>query len=132
MPFSCLEIFVFLAIISLLSAVVIVDVMGSSCQGCPRPKADLRAIGNALDVFKIDTGHYPERLDSLWVRPTDVRSWRGPYLKEYPPVDPWGAEYLYVRAGERNFEVFSFGADGRPGGVEEDADLSSRTINAAE
>jgi general secretion pathway protein G len=95
-----------------------------------RTAADMRAIGDALDLFRVDCGDYPASLDALWVRPANARKWGPePYLKEYPPKDPWGNEYQYRYEAGARFEIVSFGADGAPGGVEETQDLSSSTIN---
>jgi general secretion pathway protein G len=94
-----------------------------------RARADMRSIGQALDLYKIDTGEYPEQLKSLWERPVDVRCWNGPYLQEYPPRDPWGGDYGYVRSSPTFYEILSDGADGARGCSCADADHSSHTIN---
>jgi general secretion pathway protein G len=131
-PYCAVELLVVTAIIGLLAAVVTVNVMG---QGhgprVQRPAADMKAIRAALELYKVDCGRYPDRLDALWIRPPGLPRWGPePYLKEYPPKDPWGNEYQYVPPyGVRRFEIVSFGADGAPGGQDECSDLSSRTIN---
>ncbi len=95
-----------------------------------RIQADMKAIGDALDLFKVDLGYYPDRLDALWQRPADAKRW-GPeaYLKEYPPKDPWGNPYVFRYEGGKRFEIVSLGADGTPGCTCVGCDLSSRTIN---
>jgi general secretion pathway protein G len=55
-------------------------------------------------------------------------NWRGPYLRKAVPLDPWGATYVYLAPGEANpngYDLLSLGADGRPGGSGEDADITS-------
>jgi len=125
-----IELVVVVAIVGLLAAVVAVNVMGQGCSRSPYRtiRRDMQAIGDALDLYKVDYGHYPDRLDALWEQPAGQRRWGPePYLKEYPPKDPWGNEYQYVPpVGDRTFELLSYGADGAPGGVEETGDLSSR------
>ncbi len=126
-----MELLTVVAIVGLLAAVVTVNVMG---QGhgprVQRPAADMKAIRDALELYKVDCGRYPDRLDALWIRPPGLPRWGPePYLKEYPPKDPWGNEYVYGYEGEGRFEIVSYGADGAPGGQDETADLSSRTIH---
>jgi type II secretion system protein G len=97
-----------------------------------RTKADMRALGDALRLLKLDCGDYPRELSALWERPTDAVRWNGPYLAEPSPRDPWGNEYVYSYFSPTQWVVLSFGADGKPGGDDEDADLSSRTIDDRE
>lgn len=95
-----------------------------------RMRGDLKAIGDALDLFKVDCRRYPEQLHELWLRPPDVNRWGpAPYLHEYPPRDPWGNEYLLRSQPGARPELFSLGEDGRIGCSCVDQDHSSRTIN---
>lgn len=94
-----------------------------------RTRADMRSIGNALDLYQVDCGRYPDSFTSLWLRPAAASRWKGPYLKEYPPKDPWGNDYQYVRDADGSYEVSSHGADGARGCACPDADLSSRTTD---
>jgi general secretion pathway protein G len=88
----------------------------------------MSAIESAAGLFKLDTGRYPQTLQDLWVRPSNVRRWGpDPYVTKRPPRDPWGNEYIYQRIG-RQIELISYGADSAPGGSDEDADLSSTTL----
>lgn len=131
--FTLVELMVVVAIIGLLAAVVTVNVMGQGHTArVERCRADMRSIGNALDLYKIDVGVYPQQLNALWERPAQARKWSGPYLKEYPPKDPWQNDYIYNFSGGSQYEIISYGAMGAPGGTDEEADLSSRTINNAE
>jgi general secretion pathway protein G len=129
---SVLSIVGVLGVVGLVAAVVVVNLSDRSGCGprCRVPK-DMKYISDALDLYRVDCGEYPDRLDALWERPA---GWRGkypyiPYLKEYPPKDPWGNPYVYRYEGGRRFEILSLGADGRPGCSCMDCDLSSRTIN---
>lgn len=132
--FTLVELMVVVAIIGLLAAVVTVNVMGQGHKArVQRVAADMKAIGDALDLFKVDCGYYPQQLQDLWERPANARKWGPePYLKEYPPKDPWGNEYTYNYQSGSRFEIISYGADGAPGGQDETSDLSSRTINNAD
>jgi general secretion pathway protein G len=74
-------------------------------------------------------GHYPSNeqgLEALFSRPENESKWQGPYLKKKPPVDPWGNKYIYKSPGEHGeYDLLSYGRDGKPGGTEEDADITN-------
>ena len=53
-----------------------------------------------------------------------VNGWQGPYLQKDVPNDPWGRAYVYKIPGEKSeFDLITLGADGKSGGVDENADL---------
>jgi general secretion pathway protein G len=131
--FTLVELMVVVAIIGLLATVVTVSVI-SQKEGADRVRvqADMKVIGDALDLFKLNLGYYPNSLEELNTRPSrNGNKWRGPYLKEFPPRDPWGNVYEYTAGSGRagDYEITSYGGDGAPGGVESAEDLSSKTIN---
>jgi len=82
----------------------------------------------ALDAFEVDTGFYPQGsagLNALVDQPSNAQNWKGPYLKQGIPNDPWGNPYQYVYPGKVNasgFDIISMGPDGRAGG---DDDVTS-------
>lgn len=90
-------------------------------------RAQINAVRKALDVYRLDTGHYPTQesgLSVLSVAPANEAKWQGPYLEKELPVDPWGHPYVYRIPGEKNdHDVFSYGKDGQPGGADENADI---------
>ena len=93
-------------------------------------KLQIESFGSALDLFYLDTGHYPttsESLNALVQRPTGVEIWNGPYLKGgRVPLDPWGNPYQYRSPGEHApYEIMSYGSDGREGGTGSAADISN-------
>ena len=59
--------------------------------------------------------------------PSGVTNWEGPYLKKDVPLDPWGHPYVYGQPGthQNDFDLLSYGRDGKPGGTGEDADLTN-------
>jgi general secretion pathway protein G len=81
----------------------------------------------------MDNARFPtseQGLDALITPPPDVRNYQtGGYLRERRiPVDPWGNPYQYESPGQHNdhsFDLWSFGADGVPGGDENDADIGN-------
>lgn len=68
----------------------------------------------ALAMFHEDTKTYPPSLQGLRVAPEGVRGWRGPYLPQEIPTDPWGTPYVYSFDGE--VRIVSLGSDRQPGG----------------
>ena len=130
--FSLVELMVVIAIIGLLATVVTVNVIAQAEKAkFVRVKADMDSIKKALKLFRLDMGRYPNSLDELVNSPGGrSRKWTGPYLDELP-VDPWENHYEFQAGSGRanDFEITSYGADGAPGGVEVNEDLSSKTIN---
>ena len=85
----------------------------------------LRAIGDALNQQRLDTFKYPDSLDGLIKNTVNSPRWDGPYLKPGIPKDPWGNDYQYKKPGRegRDYDLYSFGADGRDGGEGDNADI---------
>jgi general secretion pathway protein G len=92
-------------------------------------RAQIESFGKALDQYRLDTGHYPrteQGLQALVVKPPEEPKWDGPYLKKGVPLDPWGNAFTYKCPGVHGeYDIVSFGKDGVPGGVGEDADIGS-------
>lgn len=92
-------------------------------------KAQIDALEKALDQYRLDVGRYPsseQGLDALMARPADESRWQGPYLKKAVPMDPWGHPYQYKSPGEHGeFDLYSLGKDGQPGGSDESADITN-------
>lgn len=128
--FTLLELLVVMVIIGLLAGYVApryFSQIGKSEIKAARAQID--ALEKALDQFRLDTGHYPSQsagLDALMKRPSNEPRWDGPYLKKDVPLDPWGNPYQYRRPGNnREFDLYSFGADGKPGGATDAADIGN-------
>ncbi|SMX30457.1 Type II secretion system protein G precursor [Pelagimonas phthalicica] len=127
---TILEVLVVLAIIAMIAAVVGPRLVGYLGKAKSETAAlQIEQIGNALQLFYIDTGRYPSReegLAVLFTAPAASPDWSGPYLEaEEALSDPWGRAYLYEPPTDNgNFKVESLGRDGVRGGSGEDADLS--------
>jgi len=129
--FTLLELLVVLAVLALLAGLVaprVMSYLGGARQDTARLQID--RLATVLDFYRLDVGSYPtteQGLHALIEAPPGVEGWRGPYLDEKEvPRDPWGNPFVYRAPGaESAFELLSLGADGRPGGEGEDADLSS-------
>lgn len=129
--FTLLELLVVMVIIGLLAGFVAPRYfaqVGKSRVKAARAQID--AIDKALEQFRLDVGRLPtteEGLAALNVAPQGMTNWDGPYLKKDVPLDPWGHAYLYTQPGthQNDFDVMSYGRDGRPGGSGEDEDLGN-------
>ena len=128
--FTLLELLVVMVIIGLLAGYVgpkLFAQIGKSETKVARAQID--ALQKALDQYRLDVGHYPsteQGLAALLAKPADEPKWAGPYLSKALPKDPWGHDYQYRSPGEHgDYDLLSFGKDGRPGGEGEDADLGS-------
>jgi general secretion pathway protein G len=80
--------------------------------------SDIVAIENALDMYKLDNGHYPSEqqgIKALVLKPIIL-----PIPRAYPPSgyirrlpqDPWGNDYLMISPGKRGqIDLYSAGPD---------------------
>lgn len=130
--FTLIEMLVVLVIIGLLAGLVgprlFSKVDSSKVQAA---EAQVKMLKGAVEMFRLDVGRAPTEAEGLGVlstAPADegVRArWRGPYLDEALPVDPWGNPYQYVPPPSSNqpFALYSLGADGKRGGEGTDADV---------
>lgn len=130
--FTLLEMLVVLVIIGLIASLVgprlFSRVDTSKIQVAETQSKLLRG---AIETFRLEVGRIPtaeEGLSVLYTPPSDERArgrWRGPYLDEAVPADPWGKPYQYAVPGRDGlpFAVYSLGADGAPGGEGNDADI---------
>jgi general secretion pathway protein G len=125
--FTLLELLVVIVIIGLLAGYVapryFSQVGKSEIQVA---RAQIESIEKALDHYRLDKRRYPTNEEGLAAI--------GPYLKKALPNDPWGRPYGYRVPGEKGgeFEVFSFGRDGKAGGTGDDADIGLGVQSASE
>src|SRR2546426_696950 len=101
--------------------------VGQSKQAAARAQIEL--IGAGLDQYRLDIGAYPttaQGLDALQRNP-GVANWNGPYLKKAVPKDPWANPYKYrcCPGQHGDYDLWSEGSDGQPGGEGESADITS-------
>jgi general secretion pathway protein G len=130
--FSLLELLVVLLIIGLLAGLVgprLFTKIDSS--RITTAQAQIKTFKTTLETMRLDIGRFPtqdEGLQLLTNAPADDRTkarWRGPYLDEAVPLDPWGNPYQYSLPGSggQPYALYSFGADGKRGGEGNDADI---------
>ncbi len=128
--FTLIELLVVIIVLGLLVGLVgprLIGRIGESKQ--KTAKAQVELLGAALDQYRLDVGSYPttaQTLEALNKNP-GAPNWNGPYLKKALPKDPWGNPYKYRccpgQFGE--YDLWSDGADGQPGGEGENADVTS-------
>jgi general secretion pathway protein G len=128
--FTLLELLVVVAIIGLLAGYVGPKYFGQLGKAeVKAARAQIDALEKALDQYRLDVGRYPsseQGLNALVVQPGGISKWAGPYLKKGLPLDPWDKTYFYKSPGEHGeFDLFSYGRDGTPGGSGENADITN-------
>lgn len=132
--FSLIELLVVIIILGLLAGLVgprLFSRVGQSKTAAAHAQVEL--FSAALDQYRLDVGSYPPSgagLEAL-VRNSNAPNWNGPYLKKNTvPADPWGRPYLYkcCPGDHGDFDIWSLGADGAPGGDGENADVNSWTV----
>lgn len=129
--FTLLELLVVLAIMGLLAAIIapqVLKYLGSSRTQTAR--VQIQNIVAALELYKLDVGHYPtqaEGLNALVTAPGNEVGWNGPYLKRESALkDPWGEPYIYKFPGQHGeFDVYTLGSDKAEGGTGEAQDVGS-------
>ena len=126
--FTLLELLVVMVIIGLLAGYVgpkYFEQIGKSEN--KTAKAQIDALGKALDQYRIDTGRYPsseQGLSALYKKPGNEIKWSGPYLKKNIPNDPWDKPYLFKSPGEHgDYDLYTLGKDGQLGGEKESEDV---------
>jgi general secretion pathway protein G len=129
--FTLIELLVVLVILGLLAGLVGPKVLGY--LGSSRTKTahlQIEQLSAALDLYKLDTGAYPDSnqgLQALVTAPPGAAGWHGPYLgKGAVPNDPWGHPYHYRMPGQHGeFDIWSLGSDNQEGGEGEAQDVTS-------
>ena len=134
--FTLIEIMVVVIIIGLLAAVIVPSVINKVDEArISKAKADIQSLETALTMYRLDNSKYPttdQGLQALIVQPTDpsIRHWRpGGYLQRVSK-DPWGQDYQYVFPGThgKEYDLYTLGADGQPGGDGPNADIGNWNI----
>lgn len=129
--FTLIELLVVMVIIGLLGALVGPRLFRNVGRSrITAAKAQISMFQSALGQYKLEVGVFPsneEGLDALRVKPLSADNWDGPYLQKEIPLDPWNNEYVYRFPGEYGDQpdIISYGADGREGGEDENADVVS-------
>ena len=135
--FTLIEIMVVVVILSVLGALVVPQIIDKvDVAKVKRAQSDIRAIQTALDLYRLDNFKYPtteQGLQALVKQPADptITNYAASgYLKSLPK-DPWGNIYQYVSPGTdgRDYDIITYGRDGKPGGEGYDSDISTSTLD---
>lgn len=129
--FTLLELMVVLLILAMLTSIAaprVTKYLTKAKTGTAKIQVD--ALSAAVDSFHLDMGKFPTKDEGLKVlveAPANEPAWDGPYLKKKESlIDPWGRAYQYTVPGKSaDFDVFSFGSDGKEGGNGEAADVGT-------
>ncbi|ODT64274.1 MAG: type II secretion system protein GspG [Phenylobacterium sp. SCN 69-14] len=131
--FTLLELMVVIVIIGLLATIVMVNVLPSQDRAMKeKARADISVLEQSIESYRLDNFAFPtseQGLQALVTPPSGMtrsdRYREGGYIRRLP-TDPWGNPYQYAAPGEKGqFDIFSFGADGRKGGEGADADIGN-------
>ena len=125
--FSLLELLVAMTILAVLATVGFREVRKHTAQARYVKAQDvLKLVNDGLTTYYLKHGAYPEL--GSWEAMVDAS---GPLVKQSmipantPAKDPWGQPYQYSVPGANGqpFALYSLGADGKPGGSGDDADI---------
>jgi general secretion pathway protein G len=128
--FTLIELLVVLAILAMLAAIVVPRVFRNLDKAkVNTAKTQIAAFESAISAYRLDVGSFPttdQGLQALRAQPGGVENWDGPYLPKDIPPDPWGHPYVYRCPSEHgDYEIISYGADGREGGDGFNKDIES-------
>lgn len=128
--FTLMELLVVIVIIGVLATFVAPKIFDAP-EKARRTQAEMqvKAIGQALELYKLDNRKYPttsEGLKALVEKPSGAKNWKdGGYMQKMPE-DPWGNDYVYLSPGVNGkYDLMSYGADGKKGGSEDNADITN-------
>jgi general secretion pathway protein G len=125
--FTLVELLLVLVILALIGGLVLPGIIGKA-EGAKVKAAgsQINRLAMAVESYYLDTGSTPDSLEELVSEGAGVPGWNGPYVKPSSLKDPWGREYVYDYPGEHgDFDLYSLGADGQPGGEDKNADINS-------
>lgn len=123
--FSLLEIMVVLIIIGVLAAMVAPRfIEQADVAKVKSSKVQMKTIGEALKLYRLQHGKYPASGEGLKALVNPDRD--GKRYLDSMPKDAWKHEFIYLYPGVHgDFDLLSYGADGRSGGSDFDKDLGN-------
>lgn len=135
--FTLIEVMVVVVILGILAAFIVPKIMSRPDEArVIKAKQDIRAVKQALDLYRMDNYFYPstdQGLEALVTPPSgdpEPRNWRKEGYLDGIPRDPWGNPYLYLSPGENGpYDVYTLGADAQQGGEDASADIGSWNLD---
>jgi general secretion pathway protein G len=120
--FTLIEVMVVIVILAIMAAMIVPKVMSRPDEArIVAARQDVASLAQAVKLYKLDNKQYPASDQGL-------NALLGRYLDRLPQ-DPWGKPYQYLFPGVRGeFDIWSFGADGAPGGEGGNADIGSWSL----
>ncbi len=131
--FTLIEILLVVIIIGILVSLVAPRLAGRSKEARKQAaKADIDGgLSLALDLYEVDNGVYPQKLEDIVTKHGDAPNWKGPYVKKGLPKDPWGSPYTYRIPGTHNTESYDLFSSGRDKQEGTDDDITNWKSEAA-
>ncbi len=135
--FTLIEILAVIVIIGILAAAIVPNILGRTDDArITKTRHDIRTLEGALKVYRLDNYYYPsteQGLDALVQQPSGeppAKNWKqGGYIDRLSK-DPWGNSYQYLNPGTHGeIDIFSLGADNRPGGEGPEADIGNWNLD---
>lgn len=131
--FTLLEVMVVIVILGIMAAFIAPNIFGRVDKARQQKAiSDIKTMSAALDMYQLDNFNYPstdQGLEALLTAPSpDMPNYQsGGYLKKGNMQDPWNRPYYYASPGDHggDFDIFSYGRDGQPGGEGPDKDIVS-------
>ncbi len=135
--FTLIEVMAVVVILGLLMTLVVPKVLGRQEQAqVQKAQIDIEMLSGALTMYKLDNFNFPstsQGLEALVSKPAgapEAKNWRSGYVNRLPK-DPWGNPYVYIQPGSnsKEYDIVSYGSDGKKGGTGSAQDVSSADLN---
>jgi len=133
--FTLIEIMVVVIILGILATYIVPKIMGRPEEARQvKAQMDITTLESALRLYKLDNGAYPSTEQGLRAlveapntEPIPRKYHKGGYIEKGKiPRDPWGNDFIYLSPGiHDDYDIISYGADGVPGGEDENKDINS-------
>lgn len=111
--FTLIEVLIVVAILGIIAGIAVASLMNALDKAKQRATmADMRAIAKAIEIYGVDTGHYPDTggdMDALRNVLIPVQS------NVVPVTDHWAHTYQYQCSGTTEYTLVSLGKDGVDG-----------------
>ena len=135
--FTLIEVMAVVVILGLLMTLVVPKVLGRQEQAqIQKAQIDMEMFSGALTMYKLDNFNFPstsQGLEALVSKPAgspEAKNWRSGYITRLPK-DPWGNDYVYIQpgTGTSEYDIISYGSDGKKGGSDSAADINSAELD---